>query len=223
MIKVADIVEQLIKTDELALESLRGGLLNLSAYADKILPQVRNATWNEAKKGTVVVALSRFAKTLASDKTPSLKPNLQLSDIGVKSSLSGIVFDKTADIQRKIAVLHPFQISLDDLFSISEGPTEVTLICTDKSKEKILKSFDTSPKYLFEDLVAITVKYEEEYAKLPNVYYVLVSALAHKRINIVEIVANFTEVSFIIKKEDMEEALKSLNVYFVKPSNSTSS
>lgn len=216
MIKVSDIVEQLIKTDELALESLREGLLNLSAYADKILPQVRNATFNEAKKGTIVVALSRLSKTLASDKTPSLKPELKLTDIGVKSSLAGIVFDKTADIQRKIAVLHPFQISLDDMFSVSEGPSEVTLICTEKSKEKILKSFDTKPKYVFEDLVALTVKYSEQYAKMPNIYYVLVSALAHKRINIVEIVANFTEVSFIIKKEDMEEALKALNVYFVK-------
>src|SRR3989344_2322710 len=147
MIKVSDIVEQLIKSDELAFEALREGLLNLSAYADKILPQVQNVTFNETKRGTIVVALSRLAKTITSDKTPSLKPELKLTDIGVKSSLAGIIFDKTADIQRKIAVLHPFQISLDDLFSLSEGPTEVTLICTEKSKEKILKSFDTDPKY----------------------------------------------------------------------------
>lgn len=216
MIKVTDIVEQIVKSDELALESLREGLLNLSAYADKIHSQVENATFKEIRKGTIVVALSRLAKDIEADKTPPLKPQLKLNNIGVKSSLYGIVFDKTADIQRKISVLHPFQISIDDLFALSEGSSEVTLICTDKSKDKILSHFGAPAKFEFDDLVAITVQYSKDFAQTPNIYYVLISALAQKRINIVEIIANYTEVSFIVKKQDMEEALAALNMYFAK-------
>lgn len=217
MIKVTDIVLDILKTDELASESMQAGLLNLSAYAQKIHSQVENLTKKPVKKGTIVVALSRLAASSRELKTP-LKPEIKLSNIAIRSSLSAVIFDKTADIQRKLAVLHPFQISINEIFGISEGPNEITLIYDEKAQEKIQKSFSTEAKFEFKDLVAITVQYTQEYAKMPNIYYVLLSALAAKRINIFDMITTYTEISFIIKKENMEDALKALNVYFAKSS-----
>jgi aspartokinase len=216
MIKVTDIVSDILKTDELVSESMRAGLLNLSAYAAKIHSQVENLTKKPVKKGTIVVALSRIAGNKENLK-PALKPDIKLSNIAIRSSLSAVIFDKTADIQRKLAVLHPFQISINEIFGISEGPNEITLIYDEKAQEKIQKSFSTEAKFEFNDLVAITVQYAEEYAIMPNIYYVLLSALAAKRINIFDMIATYTEISFIVRRENMEEALNALNTYFVKP------
>lgn len=215
MIKITDVVANLIESDELALESLRAGLLNLSAYADKIHSQVENITYKEVQKGTIVVALSRISKNL-SDLTPTLKPEVKLSNLSVKSALSAITFEKTPDIQRKVAVLHPFQLTTDDLFAVSEGPSEVTLICHEKSKEKILKHFIVKPKSEFSDLVAITAEFPKEYANTPNIYFVVIGALAAKRINIIEIVSTLNETTFLISKDDLEEAVGALNLYFGK-------
>ena len=50
MIKITDTVLDLISADELALEAMRAGLLNYSAYADKIHSQVENLTKKPVKK-----------------------------------------------------------------------------------------------------------------------------------------------------------------------------
>lgn len=215
MIKVTDTVQNLIQADELALEAMRAGLLNYSAYAEKIHTQVENLTKKPVQKGTIVVAISRIAKKATVLSSP-LKPDVKLSDLSIKSSLCALTFEKTLDIQRKIAVLTPFQLTTADLFTITEGPTEVTLIISEKAKEKVVKQFHTKAKSETDNLVAITVQFPEKLADVPNIHFVLLSSLAAKRIQIIEIVSTFSETSFIIRKEDMEEAIKSLNTYFNK-------
>lgn len=214
MITITQAVSQLILQDELASEALREDLLNLSAYADKIHKRVENLTFKDVKRGTIVVALTRIKKNLA--KLPPLYPEIEINNLSVKSSLYAFTYEKTLDIQRKIAVLHPFLLPMNDLFSITEGPSEVTIVFAEKSEELIKKHFSTRPKVEFRDIVAVTVQFRMEVARIPNFFYGLFSTLAGKRINIIEIVSTFTEISFIVGKDAMEETMKSLNVYFIK-------
>lgn len=212
MIKVPEVVKELLENDEVAIEALQAGLLNFSAYADKIHRQVENATFKKVMKGTVVVALSRLAKT--TNVKPPRKPDVKVKNLKLTSSLACVSFKKTVDLQRKLAVIHPFTISTNDLFSVIEGVSEVTVICSEESLEELLKHITSPIKSKFTNLAAITAQLPEEYAHTPNIYHVLINSLAAKRINIVEIVSTYTEISFLVKKEDMENALKALNIYF---------
>lgn len=212
MLKVTDIVLDLLKTDELALEASRAGLLNLSAYAQKIHTQVENATKKPVQKGTIVVALSRIVKHLPN--TPLLNPNIALTNLDIKSSLSVLTYKKSIDMQRKISVLNPFLLSMNDLFSMTEGPEKITIICSDKSKDEIKRNLGLEPKVEFNDLAAVTVSLTEEDVTKPNVVFTLLSTLATKRIQIIELVSTYTEISLIVKKEDMEAVFKALNMYF---------
>lgn len=214
MIKVTDAVLELIQADELATETLRMGLLNLSAYADKIRKNVENLTYKDVKKGTIVVALSRIKKDLP--KTPLLSPEIQINNLSVKSSLCVYTYEKTADIQRRIAVLHPFLLPMNDLFSVTEGQSEVTIIFAHKSKELIEKHFQTKTKSKYENVVSVSVQFASKYANQPNFLYGLLRSLATKRINLIEVVSTFTELSFVVTKEDMETTMKVLNAFFVK-------
>lgn len=214
MIKVSDVVLDLLQTDELALESLRAGLLNLSAYAKKIQPKVENITYKEIKLGTIVVSLSRLAKSLP--PTSPLYPEVKIENLSFKSSLVSLTFEKNADIERKVAVLHPFRISSNDLYALIEGPSEVTLICSEKSKEELLKHFQTKPKIIKDDLVAITAQFEESSNQTPNILYTLLASLAAKRINLIELISTTKETSFIVEEKDLEEAVKILNTFFAK-------
>lgn len=214
MIKVTDIVLDLIQTDELALETLRAGLLNLSAYAEKIHQQVENATKKPVQKGTIVVALSRIDKSLPD--TPLLNPSVVLTNLSIKSSLTVLTYKKTADMQRKISVMNPFILGVHELFSVTEGQDEITIICEDGAKDLFLRhaGFNIKPKAEFNSVVAITASFNQADIATPNILYTLLRALAVKRINIIELVSTYTEISFIVKKEDMEIALSALNVYF---------
>ncbi|MBI2023644.1 ACT domain-containing protein [Candidatus Giovannonibacteria bacterium] len=206
---------EIIEADELALEAMRAGLLNFSAYAESIHKQIEKATLKRVQKGTIVVALSRIAKSSSVNAAP-LKPNVQLTDLSIRSSLCAITFEKTADMQRKVAVLHPFQITHHELFTIAENPTEITLVVAEKAKEKITKQFDAKPKAIIDNLVAITVQLPEKLSSTPNIHFVLLSALAAKRITIIELLSTYTETTFVVKKEYMEKAIRALNMYFRK-------
>lgn len=211
MITVAQAVSEMVTKDELASEALAAGMLNLSAYTDIIHKQVEKATFKEVKRGTIVVALSRLAKLPSKGKKP-LKPDVKIDNLSVKSALCSLTYDKTLDTQRNVAVLNPFKVSISDLFSVTESASEITLICTQRVLASVRQHMGP-PKSEVGDLVAVTAYVGKKYARLPNLHYVLFSALASKRIPIVEIVTSYTEISFIVDKKDMEETVKTLNVY----------
>lgn len=217
MIKISKAVAEIVQNDEWTQESLRTGLLNLSAYAAKIQTRVANVTFKEVKAGTIVVALSRIAKTLT--KTPPLTPEVKIENLSVHSGLSVITFEKTPDIERKIAVLHPFSLPSRDLFAVIEGPTEISVISSDRVRYFILKHFVTKPKYSASNLVGITVYLSREFSKTPNNYFALLSPMAVKRIDIFQIISTPSEVSFIIKKTDLEQTTSILNTFFTKEKN----
>lgn len=212
MLKITDTVSDLIQSDELALEALRAGLLNLSAYAKKIHSQVENATKKPVQKGTIVVALSRIVKNLPN--TSLLNPDIALTNLDIKSSLTVLTYKKSIDMQRKISVLNPFLLSMGDLFSVTEGPEKISIVCSDKSSSEIKKELGIKPMAESNNLAAVTISLTEEDVKKPNVIFTLLSTLATKRIQIIELVSTYTEISLIIKKEDMETVFKSLNIYF---------
>ncbi len=214
MIKVTDTVLDLIQTDELAQGALRAGFLNLSAYAQKIHQQVENATKKPVQKGTIVVALSRISRNLPD--TPLLNPDVTLTNLSIKSALTALTYKKTADMQRKISVMNPFVLGVNELFAVTEGQEEITIICSDQVKDLFKRHAGLSikPKSEFNSVIAITASLNEADLQTPNILYTLLRALALKKINIIELVSTYSEISFIVKKEDMEVTLSALNVYF---------
>lgn len=215
MIKVSDVVLEILNSDELALEAMRSNLLNFSSYADKIHTQVENLTKKPVQRGTVVVTLTRIAKNL-SKTTPPLRPDVQINNLSIKTGLTSLTFEKTVDLQRKVAVLNPFQISTTDLFSVIEGHSELTVVVTESALREVKKFLGTDPKAEIAYLAAITCEFDKKYAHIPNFYYTLLSSLATKRISVKQIISNFTEITFIVSEKDLDKAIYSLNAFYSK-------
>lgn len=212
MLKISDAVAELLRNDAVALEAYRANLLNLSAYADKIHSAVEKMTYKEVKRGTIVVAISRIAKT-SLKKVPALKPDIKISNLSVKSPVYSLTYTKTADVERRISTLNPFLVTPNDLFAVTDGASEIVLICTQKAVDLIKGHIEVKPKNEINDLVALTVQFPESYNKTPNILYVLFSALAGRRINVVNLISTFSETSFIVNKKDLETVVAIFNVY----------
>ena len=74
-------------------------------------------------------------------------------------------------------------------------------------RKKILAVFKPQkPKALITDLVSITVRFDDVYIWIPNVTYALVRQFALSRINIVEIISTYTELTFMVRQNDLERA-----------------
>ncbi|MBD3329765.1 hypothetical protein GF357_04710 [Candidatus Dojkabacteria bacterium] len=212
MLKIATAVKQILEADETAQESIRRGFLNFSAYAKEIKPQVELLTRKPVKKGSIVVALSRLEDKI--QKKPPLKPQIELIDISVKSPLTDITFERTSRSIKKLAKLENLRADRNIFMAVTQGVDEITIIYSSEIEDKIneiTKKF--KPKARFDGLASITVQFSADYIDIPNVLFTLISALAYKRINIIEIVSAYSELTFVIRKSDLTNTLQVLQNY----------
>lgn len=213
MITIIDAVKEELLISPTALESMRSGILNLRAFARQIHKNVETRTFKEVKIGTIVVALSRIAVNL--ENTEPLIPSINLHEITVKSPLTDITFEKTRE---NLSLMHKFSKNLENseghFFTSTQGINEITFIISDDLKESLLFHYKTVPKAILSGLVGIDVRFNEEYIEQPNVIYAILHRLAIRRINVLEIVSTYTELTVIVAREEMEIAIKELNTLF---------
>ena len=213
MIKISEVVFETIQGDEIALEAFRMDLLNLSAYADRIRTIVSEKAYKVVNKGSIVTALSRMRKELG--KIPPLRSIVRIENMSIKSPHVEISFEKTTKAVQLASQLDSKSLLLNSFYTIIYGVGEISLICSENLKKQVLSHFSTKPKGVYNNLVAITVRFiEQDYIETPNMIYTLVSALASKRINIIEIISTFTEISFIVREKDMKETIDVLKCFF---------
>lgn len=213
MIKISQVVEELVTSDEIALEALRARVLNLSAYAEKIRPTIENHLIKKVRKGSIVTALSRIGDHL--QQVPPLKAVIHIEDMSIKSPLSEVTYEKTKDVSKKVLNLGN-KFFGKGFFTSTYGVEEVTLIISSTIKKEITDSIGLTPKGEYNNLAAVSVRFiEEQYLEVPNMIYTLISALAGRRINIIEIVSTFTEISFIVRQKDLKETVEVLKNNFM--------
>lgn len=212
MITITDATRSTLFEDDIALQAMHAGLLNLSAYAERILHVVEEKTIKEVKKGTIVVALTRIAKEV--DGSASLRPQVTLDDLSIKSPLCDISFHKTKANRRKLANLYKsVEVDENAFFTVTQSLSEITIILPQSLLTNILNHFNDEPKAVYKDRVGITVRFPKEYLLVPNVLYTIQAALAIHKINFTEVISTYTEFSFIINKEDLEIAIRALQKF----------
>lgn len=215
MIKITDVVSELLQEGEIPSEAMRSGLLNLRAFARQIQPVVEEKTFKPVKIGTIVVALSRLKNSIG--KIEPLVPFITLEELNIKSPLSDVTYEKT---EESIQLAHSFSKLLvgreGQFFTMTQGINEITFIISDELKSKLLEHFSGPPKAIFENLVGLNVRFNKSYLKYPNVIYAILSKLAIKRINVIEIVSTYTELMIVVEKNSMEQAVGQLNSLFKK-------
>ncbi len=217
MLKVADIVQEIVTDSEIAFSALTAGYLNLSAYAESIKSEVERKTHKQVRHGTIVVALSRLAKGLS--KRAELLPAVKIENLAVRTGLTEIAFDRTKTNRLLLRNLYQNeQLMLADFFTVTHGVNELSIILPEDLTKAVLKLFGKEkPKLLLNHLASLTIRYDEGCLFTPNINYAVLRPLALKRINIVEVVSTYTELTFIVSERDLQEAFLTLNSFFRLP------
>lgn len=216
MIKISTIVEKILLQSEIAYTSLENGILNLSAYAQQIHAEVEKQTKKHVKIGSIVAALSRIQKNLT--KRPSIIPHLDINDISVKSGLIELAYNKTDQNLENLTKLYAKKkFDSHEFLMITHGLSEIGIICTKNLEEKFRTAFShEQPKLFLENLLGITVRFSKDYINTPNITYAFARKFALKRINIVELVSTFTELTFIVHEDDLQISFDTLNEIFIE-------
>lgn len=215
MLKISDAVSDILYASPSAHDAMRNGYLNLSAYAAQIQPLVEEKCWKSVKIGSIVVALSRLVPKVV--QQDSLYPMVKLDDLTIKAALCDVSFEKTQHtVEQAQSLTQLFQDKKETFLTFTQSNTEITVIASQALLELILEHFLVKPKAIYQNIVGLTAHFSPTYLTEPNIIFSIISTLAHKRINLIEIVSTYTELTMLIEEKDLSVAIGQLNLLFKK-------
>lgn len=211
MLKVTDIVRDILFSSELELTALSRRILNLSAYAKRIQKEVERRARKPVQLGTIVVALSRIAAEVTEEDP--LLPKIELEGLAVKSNLAEITFNKSSTNKLRTQKIYTdSQFAQADFLTITYGAGEISIIAPMTLVKPVLKNFKPDePKLLLENLAALTVQFGDHFIDTPNMYFALLRAVAVRKLNLVELISTFTELTFLVRQSDLNELFLLMN------------
>jgi hypothetical protein len=137
MLKIQDAVRDLVYAEEEALYALAHDFMNMSAYAKRIRKKVGELTMKNVAIPSIVVALSRVQTEM--DLVHPLLQHVAVKNITTKSPLSELVFEKSQAVLARLSLIYTkIRMGSDDFLSMSLSTNEVTIICSERIREKIL-------------------------------------------------------------------------------------
>ncbi len=214
MRSVAQAVETIIEQKPFIQEALSKGIVNNAALAEEIKPQIEKELKKTIKFSAVNMAIRRLAEKLKETFVVKAKFN-QESDLTVKSNLIEIVIYKTPEIQEQIKKIYDIvDFKKGDFLTVTQGLYEIMVIVNHKHEEEIKALFSQqSIRQVVKNLSSLTIALSEEAIETIGLFYQATRALNWENINIIDIVSTYTEMTYILKEEDVSrgfEALKKL-------------
>jgi len=206
MLKIQDAVRKILYENEEALYALSHGYMNLSAYAKQIAGAIAQKSQKEVDAASIVVSLSRIKKDLK--KSEPLIQDVKINNITTKSPLSEIVFEKNSQILSRLSSLYEkVKTGNDDFLTMTLSTSEVSVICSDRIKNEVLKHFKDSPRLTATGLASIGLSLDPKYYPMPNITFSLIRRIAQKRVVLAETITTHTEIIFIFPEKSLPEII----------------
>jgi hypothetical protein len=214
MSSLSKLVEELIHKSPFISEALTEDLINVSALARKLQPEICSILNEDIKEGAVVMAIKRLSPDIY--QRVNIKITQVIGDIGelvVRRNLSEFTFSNSDLLyEKQTALMHRLKNEDPEFLTISRGVNETTIITNHKYSEIVSVFFDGEEiKTTHKEIAAITIKLPSVKSDVYGFFYYILKQLAWYGINIIEIVSTSHELSIVMNESDTEKALKILN------------
>jgi len=204
MASLSKIIEDRINNVPFLRENLSEGLINTSALARILKPELELKLNKVIKESTIIMSIGRLplAKNISiQKKLANVIDNI--GDLVVRSNLvkynlnnyKGISKDQSAFLQKSENIS-------DSFYTVSRGINETTLIINSQMVNLLEHEMDNkSILSKTENLSAITMKLPEDNIKTEGVYYFILKKLAWKSITIEEVISTTNEFTIVVKSD----------------------
>lgn len=213
MESIGKITEDIINRSPFLRESMTEGLVNISALARKIQPEIESIVGKKVKEGAIVMAIKRMSPGLYHKLNIKIKNVLgELGDFLVRSNLSDFTYNNSESLGFKQSeLMRQLNSEPDAFFAFVRGVTETTVITSDKYNDLIDKLF-VNEKLITstQDLASITVKLPRINIEIYGIYYYILKQLAWEGINIIDVISTANEFTVLVSQDDVDKAFKTL-------------
>lgn len=213
MNSISKITEDIINRSPFLREAMTENLINVSALARKIIPEVEKITNKEIKEGAIVMAIKRMTPGVYHKLDVKIKKVIGgIGDFLVRSDLVDFTFENSESLRVcQAELVKLINNDKESFFAICKGITETTYILNSKFKEDVKTLFENENMNAHSlDLSSITVKLPETNTETFGIYYYIMKHLAWDGINIEQVVSTANEFTVIVDSKDIDDAFKIL-------------
>lgn len=211
MVNISLLVKEYLNGKPFIQEGLCRNLISHGYLAQDLTPYIEKRLGKKVKSSSVMMAIRRYAEHLSKKQFNhfELRGNI---DITLKSGICEITVLKSPTIVQELNKLYGLiNVNEGGILNIIQGNYEITIITNKSNKSKILKLFrDKNIKKVDDNLIAIALKYSEDYYDIPGLVFTFVRTLAWENINICEYISTLSESIFILYEKD---ALNAYNAF----------
>lgn len=211
MVTIARITEKLLEQKPFIQEALGRGIINNSALAEQLIPDIEKELKQKVKFSAVNMAVHRLSEKLEKKHFEHAKINQQ-SDITIRSGLIAVTVFKTADIQKHVRAAYDIvDLKQGDFLTITQGINEIMIITNSRHEKKLFSIIPKNEiKKTIHGLTSITINLPLKAVQTIGLFYIVTRAMAWENINIVDIVSTLTEMTIIIDEDDTARAFNTL-------------
>jgi hypothetical protein len=214
MKKLSEIVEEEIKQSPFLMESLREGLINISALARKIQKPVEKIIGKGVQTNAIIMSINRLPIQVEQKQEPNLVRFIsKLRDVRVRSNIVDYTFVSSGTLIHAQTSLLVRAAELPKSFhSISQGVTETTILVDESLENDLIHIFRKEKCIERErDLTVLTFLLPAENRVLYGFYYFILREFAWNGINLVEVISTSNEFTLVVSTKDLDAAFKVLS------------
>lgn len=205
MLTISDRVKSWIREHPTYATLLAEGVINSSALARKIRPEIEAHIGEPVSQEAITLALNRQAKQLSAT---SIDFDQYIGEVSVQSGLSIMTIPQVGldheFFTKAIAILHRSQ----EYTLYSRGVWHTSLIGKQSVIEELQRHFNST--IIAHDLVAVTVKLKPGHLPVPGVCAHILQKIAFRGINLQEVTSSHDEMTLLIHRKDTNKALDCL-------------
>jgi hypothetical protein len=213
MIRISQVVTDIVSGLPFVAESLDTGLINLSGLARQIRPDVEKRLHKKVNEGALLMALKRYAQPAAfkqSRKIPKILAGT--GEVIVRSAICQSTFRNSTNIFKKLNAISGTVTDRDVMFTYVRGVFETTVVASSILQKKIQKKL-SGEEILTEkkNLSSVTLRLPAENIEQPGLYYFILRCLGWEGINILEVISTSNEFTVVVRNKDIEKTFSILN------------
>jgi len=214
MIAISQAVNEIVAAKPFISEALAEGIINISALARKIQPEIEARLMKSVQNGAIVMALTRFTPQVDLQTNIRMRKIFDLmGDIIVRSNLSDLTFKNSELLFERQQKIMEIAISKKEIFyTFVQGVFESTIVVSSVLSSDIIQIMK-GEKFINQcyNLSSITLKLPLENTQEPGLYYYILRNIAWEGINIIEVISTSNEFTIVVRSQDVDKAFSVLN------------
>jgi hypothetical protein len=211
---ISKVAEDIINRSPFLREAMTENLINVSALARKIKPELDEYFQQDIKEGAIVMSIKRMAP--GTYHRLNLKIESIVNEIGdflVRSNLSSFTFENSETVSSLQSDLLKIleNDKMKSFYTVTKGVTETSIVTNLLDKQPILDLFSNEKLISKNDnLASITIQLPTLNTEVYGVYYYILKQLAWDGLNIVDIISTANEFTIIFNQSDIDKAFRIL-------------